>query len=348
MPPRAVQLGRPSSPSQGNAAGSGKQLTKSTSSAKTLSRAGSMRIKEVLNTARRSVRATEGKGDSDEEKLQKQDLDTSLLEQMSACVDEGTVLARVDDWIADLENKYVGGHCRDVDPIVIKDDVRRFISNIPFPSWDGKDDVILGSSSPVNSPTHHRDYGPELLGVGNESDDADEDDRDAGERLVRAYSNSCLQLHKSALPLVIEVLSRRNADKLLVPNCSIADSGLLALGPFLGQIQGLATLDLSTNMIFDEGATALAKALKGCSALTSLILDNNKIGTYGATALGEQFKGKRSNLTFLSVRHNQLRFVNTPGSCISYGRARYCWRRFLNSVTNPQEKTLADSALTAQ
>jgi len=39
-------------------------------------------------------------------------LDTSLLDKIGACPDEGTVLRRVDDWIADLESKYAGRSVR--------------------------------------------------------------------------------------------------------------------------------------------------------------------------------------------------------------------------------------------
>ena len=89
----------------------------------------------------------------------------------------------------------------------------------------------------------------------------------------------------------------------------MADGGVIAAGPYLGQLLGLNHLDLSANMIFDDGATGLSKALKSCATLSTLMLDGNKIGTYGATALAEQFKSKKSSLTYLSVRHNQLRLL---------------------------------------
>jgi hypothetical protein len=47
--------------------------------------------------------------------------------------------------------------------------------------------------------------------------------------------------------------------------------------------------------------------MKPCVTLTSLKLEYNKIGTYGATALAGHLKLKRCNLTYLSVRQNQLR-----------------------------------------
>jgi len=264
---------------------------------------------------------------SDDDEFDTGELDTSLLAKIAACPDEGTVLKKVDDWISDLEGKYAG-RSRNVvsddavctrsvyetDPVVVKDNVRKHVSGIPFPSWDGMDEAVIKDESKMRRcatpPVQHHDYAPDLLRVDDIPEDEDEDDRDAGVRLVRAYSNSCMKQAKSAVPQVIEALSRRKAEKLLVSNCSMADGGIIAVGPYLGQLVGLTSLDLSTNMIFDDGATALAKALKSCAKLTSLVLDNNKIGTYGATALAEQFKSKNSSVTCLSVRKNQLRYAN--------------------------------------
>lgn len=237
------------------------------------------------------------------------------------------VLKKVEDWIADLEGKY-DRQRRDMEPgsavfyeddsVVVKDNVRRFLSDVPFPSWDGKEEIIVKEVERVPTPAHYHDYAPDLLKVDDEPEDEDQDDRDAGERLVRAYSSSCLKQAKSPIPQAIDALKRRRAEKLPIANCSMADGGMIALGPYLGQILGLTDLDLSTNMIFDEGATALSKALKTCLTLTTLHLDHNKIGTYGSTALAEQFKSKKNNLTFLSVRHNQLRCVR-PDSMLVCG-----------------------------
>jgi hypothetical protein len=228
---------------------------------------------------------------------------------------------RVDDWISDLESKYAGlvvdlastEHADsslkatpESDPKILKNNVRKFLVEVPFPAWDGDDTPIERPETPPTPPPVYHDYEPDLLRADGE-EDADADDRDAGARLVRAYASSCLKHSKTALPQVVEALSRRRVETLAMTNCSIADGGIAALGPFLGELKGLTTLDLSSNMIFDHGATALAKALKPCVTLTSLQLDYNKIGTYGATALAGHFKLKRCNLTYLSVRQNQLR-----------------------------------------
>jgi hypothetical protein len=228
------------------------------------------------------------------------------------------LVRRVDNWIADLESKYAGlgvdpsspehaDSSIESDPKVLKDNVRKYLAEVPFPAWDGDDTPIAQPERVPTPPPVYHDYEPDLLRADDEPEDADADDRDAGARLVRAYGSSCLKHSKTALPQAIEALSRRRVETLAIPNCSIADGGMAALGPFLGELKGLTTLDLSTNMIFDEGATALAKALKPCATLTSLQLDHNKIGTYGATALAEHFKRKKCNLTYLSVAHNQLR-----------------------------------------
>jgi hypothetical protein len=282
---------------------------------------------------------------SDSEKIA--NLDTSLAEEMQAVPQEGTVLRysccresvvavqqlsidppcsclarRVDDWISDLESKYAGlgldpastEHADssskttpENDPKILKNNVRKFLIGVPFPAWDGDDTPIELPETPPTPPPVFHDYEPDLLRADGEPEDADADDRDAGARLVRAYANSCLKHSKTALPQVVEALSLRRAETLAMTNCSIADGGIAALGPFLGELKGLTALDLSSNMIFDHGATALAKALKPCVTLTSLQLDYNKIGTYGATALAGHFKLKRCNLTYLSVRQNQLR-----------------------------------------
>jgi hypothetical protein len=250
-------------------------------------------------------------------------LDTSLLDKIGACPDEGTVLRRVDDWIADLESKYAGRSVRvdpvspertksvyEKDPVVVKDNVRRHINDVPFPSWDGKDDVVVRPETPA-SPVHYYNYDRDLQQADAEPEDDDQDDRDAGARLVRAYNNSCLKQSKTGLQPLIEAISRRKGEQLMLANSSMADGGIIAAGPYLGQLVGLKYLDLSANMIFDDGATGLAKALKTCATLSTLLLDGNKIGTYGAAALAEQFKSRKSSLTHLSVRHNQLRLLSS-------------------------------------
>ena len=256
---------------------------------------------------------------SSDNEIDTKDLDTSLLDKIGACPDEGTVLRRVDDWIADLEGKYAGRSVHEdptspertasvyeLDPVVVKHKVRQHMNDIPFPSWDGRDDVVVRAKTPAVT-VHYHDYSQDLHSADNEPEDEDQDDRDAGARMVRAYNNSCLKQSKTALQPLIDALSRRQVEKLVLANCSMADGGVIAAGPYIGHLALLHHLDLSANMIFDEGSTALAKALKSCPALSTLLLDGNKLGTYGATALAEQFKTKKSNLEFLSVRHNQLR-----------------------------------------
>jgi len=247
-------------------------------------------------------------------------------ERIAQCADEGTVPRQV-DWISTLEGKRAGrsrnvfsddaARTRSVyqtDPVLVKVNVRKHVSAIPFPSWDGVDEAIINDESPIAAPVQHHDYAPDLLSVDDIPEDHDEDDQDAGAHLVRAYRDSCMKQAKRVVPQVIEALSRRKAEKLLMSNCSMAYGGIIAVGPYLGQLMGLTSLDLSTNMIFDDGATALAKALKSCAKLTSLELDNNKIGIYGATALAEQFKSKQGSLTYLSVSKNQLRYANSKSN----------------------------------
>ena len=271
-------------------------------------------------------------GDDDkdrEDEVDTRNLDVSLMEKIAACPDEGTVLRRVEDWISNLEYKYAG-RARELlppvspespprtvsvyekDPLVIKDNVRRFFSKTPFPDWAGKEDMLVRRSN-LPAARELYDYAPDLLGAeGEPEDDDDDDDSDAGKRLVRAYCSSCVKMKKSGLPQAIEAISRRRTESLLIPGSSLADGGLFALGPYLGQLVGLVTLDLSANMIFDDGARALGKGLKTCKTLTTLLLDNNKIGTVGSFALALQFRTKKSNLTSLSVRHNQLRYFGAP------------------------------------
>ena len=276
---------------------------------------------------RRARHPPQAGGEDEIDGVDLRNLDTSLLDKIAACPDEGTVLRRVEDWIEDLENKYAGRARQlvpqespesplrtvsvyEIDPVYVKDNVRRFVSDTPFPSWDGKEDIdVRRPATPAPEAGPLPDYAPDLLSADCEPEDDDgEDDRDAGARLARAYGNACVQLHKSALPQALEAISRRRAESLMIPNCSLADGGLAALGPYFGQLAGLVTLDLSGNMIFDDGAAALAKGLKTCKTLTTLLLDNNKIGTLGSIALAQQFRTKKSNLTSLSVRHNQLRY----------------------------------------
>ena len=247
-------------------------------------------------------------------------LDISLLDKMASGPEDGTVLRRVEDWIEELENKYAGRalvdrrglgrvvSAHENDEIVVRDSVRHHISDVPFPSWDGNDEVVEKEDAPPPTPVQYHDYDPELRAADDEPEDDDADDRDAGARLVKAYSGSCQKHSKSAIPQVMEVLSRRRVDGgvLSLASCSMGDGGITALGPFLGQLVGLTTLDLCANMIFDDGAAALAKGLKTCVKLTTLLLDDNKLGTAGAVALAEQFKQKKSSLTYLSVRKCQL------------------------------------------
>jgi hypothetical protein len=244
------------------------------------------------------------------------------VQQLSIYPPCSCLARRVDDWISDLERKYAGlgvypastehsdsslKTTRENDPKILTNNVRKFLVEVPFPTWDGEDAPIERPETPPTPPPVYHDYEPDLLRADGEPEDADADDRDAGARLVRAYASSCLKHSKTALPQAVEALSRRRVEMLAMTNCSIADGGIAALGPFLGELKGLITLDLSSNMIFDHGATALAKALKPCVTLTSLKLEYNKIGTYGATALAGHLKLKRCNLTYLSVRQNQLR-----------------------------------------
>jgi hypothetical protein len=297
----------------------------------------------LTGSFRASGRRTGGDGSLGDgsEDFDTENIDTSLLEKMQAGPDEGTVLRRVEDWIEGLENKYAGrslvfagkpvddsyseeiGRTVSVyerDPVVVQDNVRRHISEVPFPSWDGKDTVIEKAESPLASPVQYYDYEPDLKHVDDESEDEDEDNRDAGARLVRAYANSCMKQAKTALPQVTAALALRKCENLMLANCSMACGGAISLGPYLGELAGLNSLDLSTNMIFDEGATSLAKALRACPGLTYLHLDNNKLGTHGARALAEQFKTRKSNLTYFSVRHNQLRYavMNIHHNCLLF------------------------------
>jgi hypothetical protein len=271
--------------------------------------------------------------EDEEEEVDTRNLDVSLMEKIAACPDEGTVLRRVEDWISKLEYKYAG-RARELlppvspespprtvsvyekDPLVIKDNVRRFFSETPFPAWEGKEDTLVRRSGLPAAARELYDYAPDLLGAEGEPEDDEDDDSDAGKRLVRAYCSSCVKMKKSGLPQAIEAISRRRAESLLIPGCSLADGGLFALGPFLGQLVGLVTLDLSANMIFDDGARALGKGLKTCKTLTTLLLDNNKIGTVGSSALALQFRTKKSNLTSLSVRHNQLRYFSPTAASL--------------------------------
>ena len=293
--------------------------------------AGHQRVAKHLRG--RSSLATPGPaGDEDndqEDELDTRNLDVSLLEKIAACP-EGTVLRRVEDWISNLEYKYAGrarellspvspeSPPRTVSvyekvPLLVKYHVRRFFDETPFPSWDGKEDTLVRRSVPAAARELY-DYAPDLLGAEGEPEDDEEDDRDAGKSLVRAYCSSCVKRKKSGLPQAIEAISRRQAESLLIPGCSLADGGLFALAPYLGQLVGLVTLDLSANMIFDDGARALGKGLKTCKTLTTLLLDDNKIGTVGSSALALQFRTKKSNLTSLSLRHNQLRYKCSAAS----------------------------------
>jgi len=235
-----------------------------------------------------------------------------LLENMSGPPKEGTALGNIDSWITGLEKKWTAAlDCGRGDPALVKDTLRRYVSNCPFPSVDDSDDVVEERIiCPGFTSEQVCDYALDL-GMQDLEDEREEEDVDAGARRARSYTDACKKASKSPVPIVLDALVEGKAEELMVARCSLSCAGLVALSSFVGQLVGLTTLNLAGNMIQDKGITAFAKSLYRCPSLTSLTLDDNKIGTYGSLALAEQMKGKWCKITAFSVRNNKLRCVTS-------------------------------------